>query len=482
MSFLDMISMSAGNLWRRKLRTILTVLGVLIGATSIITMLSLAIGMKKQMLESYESYGSITEIEVRGGDDMGSNGSGQLNKDTLLSDTNMETFSQMEYVKKVCPVLEYYGYTKIGKYTGSFQVLGVDKEELAKQKLAKGELPGAGGNKLEVIAGNSMLTSFYYKRGDEMIGYWDNQELPDIDLMKQLRKVEMYMDTYDGSSEENSSEETTSDTEGDSTEDTSVSSEYVDPDISTTAPTQTNNGQIEFPIQVTGMMEGKVDDYSYYSQSLLTDIDQLKAYLIRKFGKNNIPEQPKDNGKPLNEWVYNSFKVEVDRSEHVEEVQKAIQDMGFSASSNKDMIDSMNSSMQMVELVLGGIGMVAFLVAAIGIANTMMMSTYERTKEIGVMKVLGCDMRDIKKLFLSEAAFIGFVGGMVGLFFSIAISHVINNVASKSVETGDMQISLITWWLALAAVGFSTFMGIVAGYFPARRAMKLSPLAAIRTE
>lgn len=487
MSFLDMISMSAGNLWRRKLRTILTVLGVLIGATSIITMLSLAIGMKKQMLESYESYGSITEIEVRGGDDVDSDGSGALNKDTLLSDTNMETFSQMEYVKKVCPVLEYYGYTKIGKYTGSFEVLGVDKEELAKQNLAKGELPGASGNKLEVIAGNSILTSFYYMRGDEMIGYWDTQELPDIDLMKQLRKVQMYMNTYDGSSEENSSEEnsseeTTSDTEGDSTEDTSASSEYVDPDISTTTSTQPNNGQIEFPIQVTGMMEGKVDDYSNYSQGLLTDIDQLKAFLIRKFGKNNIPEQPKDNGKPLNEWVYNSFKVEVDRSEHVEEVQKAIQDMGFSASSNKDMIDSMNSSMQMVELVLGGIGMVAFLVAAIGIANTMMMSTYERTKEIGVMKVLGCDMRDIKKLFLSEAAFIGFVGGMVGLFFSIAISHVINNVASKSVETGDMQISLITWWLALAAVGFSTFMGIVAGYFPARRAMKLSPLAAIRTE
>jgi ABC-type antimicrobial peptide transport system permease subunit len=124
---------------------------------------------------------------------------------------------------------------------------------------------------------------------------------------------------------------------------------------------------------------------------------------------------------------------------------------------------------------------VAFLVAAIGIANTMMMSTYERTKEIGVMKVLGCDMRDIQKLFLAEAGFIGLIGGIVGLGLTCGVSALINHFA---VSMGGMKgnISVIPWWLALAAVAFSTLMGMVAGYFPARRAMKLSPLAAIHTE
>ena len=160
----------------------------------------------------------------------------------------------------------------------------------------------------------------------------------------------------------------------------------------------------------------------------------------------------------MNEWVYSTLVVDVDDASNVDSVMKDIQDMGFSASSNKDLLDSAQKNLQIVELVLGGIGMVAFLVAAIGIANTMMMSTYERTKEIGVMKVLGCDMRDIQKLFLAEAGFIGLIGGMKG------------------------NISVIPWWLALAAVAFSTLMGMVAGYFPARRAMKLSPLAAIHTE
>ena len=156
--------------------------------------------------------------------------------------------------------------------------------------------------------------------------------------------------------------------------------------------------------------------------------------------------------------------------------------MGFSASSNKELLDEINKTIRIVELVLGGIGMIAFLVAAIGIANTMMMSTYERTKEIGIMKVLGCDMRDIQKLFLSEAGFIGLLGGMLGLGLSCLISIGVNYAAKSLMEMGNVQISQITWWLALIAIAFSTLMGMLAGYFPARRAMKLSALAAIRNE
>ena len=97
-------------------------------------------------------------------------------------------------------------------------------------------------------------------------------------------------------------------------------------------------------------------------------IDDLKSYLTKNFGKGNIPGQPKPNGKPMNEWVYSTLVVDVDDASNVDSVMKDIQDMGFSASSNKDLLDSAQKNLQIVELVLGGIGMVAFLVAAIGIA------------------------------------------------------------------------------------------------------------------
>ena len=132
---------------------------------------------------------------------------------------------------------------------------------------------------------------------------------------------------------------------------------------------------------------------------------------------------------------------------------------------------------------LGGIGAVSLFVAAIGIANTMMMSIYERTKEIGVMKVIGCSLGNIRQMFLLEAAFIGLGGGVIGNVLSFLMSAAINAlVKGKEMGMTTGQISYIPLWLVLVSLGFAMLVGTAAGYFPARRAMKLSPLAAIRNE
>lgn len=97
------------------------------------------------------------------------------------------------------------------------------------------------------------------------------------------------------------------------------------------------------------------------------------------------------------------------------------------------------------------------------------------------MKVLGCDLRNIRSLFLMEAGFIGFIGGVIGLILSFVLSVVINHVAASANEymTG---ISYIPFWLVLLSLVFAVLVGMLAGFFPARRAMRLSPLAAIRNE
>lgn len=479
MSFYDLMSMSLGNLWRRKLRTILTVLGVLIGTTSIVAMLSLAFGMKQRMMEQYESMGSVTQITVNGGGggmDSGSSGS-QTDTSTMLTESNMKMFQEMEHVKAVQPQLSFDGNMTSGRYSGYGNLIGVDQSMLDSQELEKGENPQAGSSgTLQVIAGNQLITGFGYVQGEEYVDYYSTGELPPIDLMAQIHQLQVYNDVADS---DTGDQGTTTDDSGD-TSDSGDSASDTAGDDTATQPVE-DNSMLDFRIKITGIMAGGLDEYNTYSQSLLVNIDDLKSYLTKNFGKGKIPGQPKPNGKPLNEWVYTTFVVEVDQADNVEDVMQNIQDMGFSASSNKDLIDSAQKSLQIVELVLGGIGMVAFLVAAIGIANTMMMSTYERTKEIGVMKVLGCDMRDIQKLFLAEAGFIGLIGGLVGLLMTFGISLVLNHFTAN-MDGINGNISVIPWWLALAAVVFSTLMGMIAGYFPARRAMKLSPLAAIHTE
>jgi ABC-type antimicrobial peptide transport system permease subunit len=114
------------------------------------------------------------------------------------------------------------------------------------------------------------------------------------------------------------------------------------------------------------------------------------------------------------------------------------------------------------------------------------MSIYERTKEIGIMKVIGANLPDIRKLFLVEAAFIGFAGGLVGIGLSYAVSAVMNTALSTLISNalggGAENISLIPLWLPLASLAFSTVIGVLAGYSPARRAMNLSALESLRNE
>lgn len=490
MSFCDLLAMSLGNLWRRKLRTVLTVLGVLIGTASVVAMISLAVGMKERMMEEYSRMGSATQIHVHSSSDMES-GEGKLDMNTMLTDSNLSMFEQMEYVESVSPSLSLDVNMQQGKYSGYAPLVGVSQEILDDQKLGKGEIPsGGGGSTLRILAGNTLLTAFGYSVGDEYYDYYSTGELPDIDLMRQIRQLKFYDYSSESMEEETPEEDGTGD--GGAAGDTSGDDGSADAGNDGVADTGTdtvdsvnteadNTGILR--ADITGILEGGPDEYSgNYCYSLLVNIDSLKSYLIKNFGRDKIPGQPKNDGKPLKDWVYTEFLIEVDDTDHVEEVMQSVQDMGFQAESNKELLESIQQSLQIVELTLGGIGMVAFLVAAIGIANTMMMSTYERTKEIGIMKVLGCNMKDIRKLFLMEAAGIGFIGGVVGLGFTFGVSAVLNSVVAGMEDSIGGDISVIPWWLALAAIAFSTMMGTLAGYFPARRAMRLSPLAAIRTE
>ena len=117
----------------------------------------------------------------------------------------------------------------------------------------------------------------------------------------------------------------------------------------------------------------------------------------------------------------------MDDMANVTEVQKVISDMGYQANSQMEWIEQSQQTYDIIQMVLGGIGAISLFVAAIGIANTMMMSIYERTKEIGVIKVLGCDMGNIRNMFLIESGFIGFMGGVIGLSISFAVSYAMNN-------------------------------------------------------
>ena len=435
MRFFDLLSMSVNNLKRRKLRTVLTVLGVTIGTASIVVMVSLGIGLKEMTIEQYTSYGSLTRIEVTSNYGWGSD----VDEDGFLTDDKIKIFEAIPHVSHVSPVLSTYVNMRQGVYTSGTRLQGVSSEMLKEIELAQGTLPDPDSNTMQLVVGNMVARDFYNSKTGK--GYWDTGEIPDVDLYNRS-----FFITFQNSG--------------------------------------VNSGkQKKYVFPVSGLVKGNPDEYNEYSYGLFTEIEQLKTQLKRVYRKDPIPGQPTNKkGKPYNFLVYDSVYVNVDEMDHVLEVQNAITDMGYYAYSSMQWLEQAQEQTDMIQAVLGGIGAVSMFVAAISIANTMMMSIYERTKEIGVLKVLGCSLGSIRNMFLIEAGFIGFIGGIVGLFLSYGVSYLVNNFLGGALIGGTGDISRIPPWLSGVAVIFAIMIGMLAGLFPAIRAMKLSPLAAIRNE
>ena len=177
MRFSDIIAMSAGNLWKRKVRTILTVLGVMIGTAAIVVMLSLGIGLQSAMMGEIQSQGSMTNIEVMNYD-YGDNGN-----PLLMTDDTMDEFLAMDHVTSVTPMLNTWMTMEQGKYSANVNLYGVSQEYLSQIPLAEGSrIPATGTKKLEFLVGNGVITDFY-ETATYAYPYYDDGELPDVDLM-----------------------------------------------------------------------------------------------------------------------------------------------------------------------------------------------------------------------------------------------------------------------------------------------------------
>ena len=458
MRLIDLLRMSVSNLWRRKLRTFLTVLGVIIGTASIVVMISLGLGLTKSTMDQIEQSGGLTTITVREGGGYGS-GMVAVDKDTAadedagkITDSTAQEIMNIEHVVIASPVLTLYPILKFGPYEANVSIRALSSDALKAMDipLAEGSALPLDVENLQFLYGNQIITNFYNVRTNEY--YWDTGELPDIDLAKDPIFYIMDSDAY-------------------------WNAKY--------GGTDANGNPVEQPkkymYESTGLVAGTAEEYNEFSWEVFCNIEALKTQLKKIFKNRPIPNQPtRSNGKPYKEWYYQEMFVKVDEMENVADVQQQIVDMGYYAYSNAEWVEQMEDQYAMVQAVLGGIGAVSLFVAAIGIANTMMMSIYERTKEIGIMKVLGCSLGRIRDLFLMEAGFIGLAGGAIGLAVSYGISAIINAVVG--LDSGYSTLSYIPMWLAVVAPVFAVIIGMLAGLLPALRAMKLSALSALRNE
>ncbi len=428
MKIIDFAAMGFKNLWRRKLRTILTSVGVAIGTFSIVIMLSLGIAMSEGYKNQLAEWGSLTLIEVNSWSYSYDEETGMgASKEQKLDDNLVNSIKVMEHVRGVTPLLNVESRLKSGKYEAYCTICGIDPDMLQYfdiPEIQSGEYI-SNDDPTALMFGKNSVYFYNPKRNN----YWSNES--PVDLMEDSIKI-----TFDTSYEEGKT-----------------------PKYS--------------KLKVAGVLAESNNEFGYRTYAPL---EQVKEW-YKKYNQNY---------KKKKELVYNTIWVSVDDTKNVKEVQDQIKALGYGTYSMADQLDNVQEISNTLQLILGGIGAVSLLVSAIGIANTMIMSIYERTKEIGVMKVLGCVVTDIRKLFLFESSIIGLLGGGAGLGLSYGISYILNKYAPQIGEmlgmSSDSAISIIPLWLALAALAFSVLIGILSGLYPARKATKIRAIEAMRTE
>ncbi len=438
MTTIDLLAMAFMNLWRRKLRALLTALGMAIGTTSIVVMISIGIGFNYAFEEQIAQMGSLTKIEVYDGGGWVYDATGNAtksDKDVKLDDKAVADFKKIENVVAVTPIMSSSGYIKSGKYYVGLQLLGLDMETAEYFNIVptEGELPGKGSKtKPEMMLTSDVPVNFVDPRTYTQAV--DSEGNPKIDLF-----TSKLIFTFDYNN---------------------ISTQNLTDFSETTAKGKTYN------LKTSGIMNNE-GSWEYYCTGFI-DINTLKELIKenKDFAYSNSTNK-----------TYDRIWIKVNDIKNVQAISDHLREQGYQPNSLNDYIESFKKQSRQVQGVLGAIGAVSMLVAAIGITNTMLMSIYERTKEIGVIKVLGCKMSNIRHLFLTEAGYIGFFGGAAGLILSYGLSFVLNYFLQ-----GMGLKSVIPIWLALGAVAFSALIAVVSGLYPAMRAMRLSALAAIRNE
>jgi ABC-type lipoprotein release transport system permease subunit len=420
MTFGDMLGTSLENLGRRKVRTALTSIGVVVGILTIVTMVSLGIGVRAEINKQFGAIG-LERVFVTP-DEGEQNFFTQFSRparNNPITPADVEAWRALANVESVQPDIELpFGTAvglRIGEETLSVGISGAEDGIRAPFQQPPAALAGT----IEVQeTGNGVVLT------QEVLEDFNIDATQYAGLVGQ--PAELIMQSPRG--EQQSFAFTVQ----------GVSSE-------------------ESPF-VRVPLEGRIAMKSWW------------------FNKPNLIETEGYDQVTLRAATINDARTLVD----------SIRGQGFEVQSLETILDLANQVFTVINVMLSSVGGLALLVASLGIVNTMIMSIYERTREIGTLKAIGASRGDIRRLFMLEAGMIGLLGGLVGLVSGWALGLVLNRAILWYIEREQLPVRgdffVVTPPLALAAVGFAILVGIVAGLYPANRAAKLDPLTALRHE
>ncbi|MBI4174421.1 MAG: ABC transporter permease [Candidatus Aenigmarchaeota archaeon] len=396
----DIFLMAAYNFSHRRTRTLLTIIGIVIGVTAIVALTSVASGLKIYIKDQLSSLGADTLIIAPGSVVSGGFGPPRISKD--LTKKDVDTIESVNGVKLASGFLVINAKGDFRKETRSANVFGVEGSEIEQ---VFSDFPP-----FQIQNGREISKS---DRSEAVIGYGTANDMfsDKINIGDKIR----------------------------------ISGrDFKVVGILKRVGNQNNDNSITINMNA--------------ARELFNEPEKISSM----FAKVEEGKDPKLVAEEISE------KLEKKRGQK-----------DFQVLTSASLADTINSVLSSIEVVIVGIALISVAVGGVGIMNTMFMSTFERTREIGIMKALGATDNTVLMIFLSEAALVGFSGGLIGLVFG-SIFATIFSYASQSLSFTVK--AAVTPEIVAGSLLFSTTIGIVAGFIPSRRASKMEPVEALRYE
>lgn len=412
----DLFRHALSSLGRRMVRSGLTVFGVFVGIITIVAMLSVAVGVEREMRRNIEAMGLesvyVTPPQAEGDD---FDPFADSRPAEPITPDSVETLRQQPDVASVAPLVDLPAYLNL-------QVKWGDETVPARVQNSMERLNPFMRSQAEVVAGQALAPG----------------EAQGIVLSDDLARALGADDVA------------------------SLMGQTV------TLVVELPRGEVgEFPGTVVGVKEWRRN---------VVELGAENAATIKRWWYGQ-PDLLETRG-------YDGLVVKAKSITAVPAVEDQVQAMGFVARSLRDFLDLAGRVFAILNALLGSVGGLALFVAALGVTNTMIMAVYERTREIGIMKAIGAARGDVLRLFIVEAALMGFLGGLLGLVLGALLGSGVDWAAHQYLAAEGVRgigpLSVVPWWLALGAIAFGTLIGLAAGAYPASRAARLDPVESLR--
>jgi len=477
MKFLDILHLALRNLRQAKLRAILTTMGVIVGVAVIVTMVSFGLGLQSNMLARFKALDFFNEIQVFG---QGLSTLAGLDRPSRAQDGDRR---RQRANKTPTRILDDTGIKEIAAINGvayvepsvNFDVFVRSNGKLLSQYVGGANIPNASTRFQHFAAGKMILSP----SADEAVV--SERFVRDYGYKTPADAVGKTLELLAPPSEKGNEKEERPNFFGIPLDDPGLDESNPDVEIKTfrivgvlseikegigqgAARGLMPNANIYLPLQMA-------HDWTTQHRG---PMGQVALALARRGG--NLAEGQTEG--------YDLAIVRVTDPVRLTEVRQKITDLGFGSFSIVDEIEQIRTVFLIIDSVLGLLGGISLLVASFGIANTMIMSILERTREIGIMKAIGAEDREIKLIFFVEAAVIGVVGGVIGVLLAWGIDAVANRLAYRFIlkPQGASFIDFfdLPIYLTVGAILFALIVSILAALYPASRAARIDPVRALR--